>query len=346
MDGGVPALHGEAALKTLLRGVPAGYSPAAALVEEACAGPAPDGQSACPPTRPVDGWPLSGWPAGEFNATPETRRLDAGFMMVYTLKNWVTPRPSDGKDVSAFDSNDLDAMLVWTKLLASNFPGADKELSAIYADVLNATSKKLLCVTTWRAWLEPLEGLFGSSPPRGEAACATDTGRLWSLFHVLALAPVQGLPNALPPHQTVDGIATFISKFFRCDHCRAHALEQYGGGAYGKNKLMSAEGVPIYWWRFHNAVSVRIAAEGACDGDRRWPSADLCPECWTKSEASWDVLDEAKDIFADSKGGNMSTRGALPNETEVLKFLRSTYWPMQHDEASGKHTPSPGQDTA
>ena len=27
---------------------------------------------------------------------------------------------------------------------------------------------------------------------------------------------------------TISGIMTFVAKYLRCDHCRSHALEQYG----------------------------------------------------------------------------------------------------------------------
>merc|ERR1719277_1438488 len=102
-----------------------------------------------------------------------------------------------------------------------------------------------------------LEVIFGTEPPKGEAACTTETCRVWTLFHVLSLAPNR-LEGALDPAETSDGIKLFISEFFRCDHCRKHALEQYAVGAYGQEKLLErhADGAGIYWWRFHNAVSV------------------------------------------------------------------------------------------
>merc|ERR1740123_1285315 len=276
----VPHTEDGAALKKLLALLPDLYSLAEPVVEEALHGPALNVQATCPRTRQVSNWPASGWPLGERAATSESRSAEAGFMLTCVLMKWVTPVSHPGKDMSSFDANDLRRIRVFTNLLKSNFPLARNELAALDA----ATRRGVVCVSDWIAMVEKLEGIFGAEPPKGEAACATDTCRVWTLFHVLSLAPSR-LANALSPIETSKGIIHFVVHFFRCDHCRTHAIEQYVAGAYGKEELLASkkvvDGAGLYWWRFHNAVSVRIQAEGSCDGDRRWPPIDLCPTCWT-----------------------------------------------------------------
>lgn len=326
----MPHSKNEPELIEFIGGLPTSHSCPAEAVEEALL-ESDDGPAlTCPPERTVTGdvFPNSGWPQDELQAPPSKRLADAGFMLGYTLRNWITPRPRRGKDLSAFDQDDLANMVLWLKGLSANFPVAQKEVKELLARAEAAKSSgKDLCVGDWLRSVADVEAVVGTSPPTGPGHCTTDTCRVWTLFHYMSLAEHQGFPGAASAQEAVSSITAFITNYFRCDHCRKHALEQLGAAAYGKEQLIQkgADGLPIYFWRFHNAVSVRIAAEGSCPGDRRWPPPDLCPTCWTKSDQEWDVLYEAKQIFSERRGGELNAGGALPDEGEVLKFLERTF---------------------
>ncbi|CAE7564024.1 QSOX1 [Symbiodinium natans] len=284
----------------------------------------------CPQQRSVPGdvFPNSGWPQDELQATPQTRLADASYMVAYTLRNWITPRAGRGKDMSAFDQDDLGNMHKWLEGLAANFPAAQNELKDLLAQVQAAKSyHKDLCVSDWLHSVAAIEAVLGTSPPTAPGSCTTDTCRVWTLFHFMSLAKRHNVTGAVSAQETVESITAFITAFFRCEHCRKHALEQLGAKAYGQEEMIQkgADGLPIYLWRFHNAVSVRIAAEGSCPGDRRWPPPDLCPACWSKSEEEWDVLYEAKQIFSERAGGGLNAGGAIPDEVKVLEFLDKAF---------------------
>jgi len=326
--------HGATSLKGFLKGLPAAYGlddgtmdAALAMAENAAT------LDHCPPSRPMaDGglFKNSGWPAGELAATPETRVAEAGFMLAYTLKNWITPAASRGKSLAAFDYHDMRHVRSWVGLLAGNFPAARGPLGDLAAFVGNASSAGAVCVSDWHREVQKLQTLFGADAPVGPQYCSTDTCRVWTLLHILSISPATGLEGALSAESTNAAIADFIATFFRCEHCRKHAVEQYGAGAYGRDELIArgGDGLALYWWRFHNAVSVRIAAEGGCLADRRWPPPDLCPECWAQSDEAWDVLEEARAIFADRPGGALEAgAGALPDEGAVLAFLKAAFSP-------------------
>merc|ERR1712048_985984 len=115
----------------------------------------------------------------------------------------------------------------------------------------------------------------------------------------------------------------------KCLSCRRHFLEQFDNASYDLRLAKEdTAALVLYFWRFHNAVSVRVAAEHSCNEvDRRWPPLSLCPRCWDVGASSdWDVLREAKDLSGGDNSPMRAVRlGALPNEMEIFRFLMAAF---------------------
>jgi len=117
----------------------------------------------------------------------------------------------------------------------------------------------------------------------------------------------------------------FISNFFACDVCRNNFKKMYNSCGYdhchtlsdndGKVGLLSSKEIsmelPIWVWKVHNGVNVRLIGERAMRNGRNvskeekeaaiWPTKKMCPRC-------------------------RSYRGKW-NHTMVYDFLRWKYWP-------------------
>ncbi|CAE7431647.1 QSOX1, partial [Symbiodinium pilosum] len=131
--------------------------------------------------------------------------------------------------------------------LAANFPAAQKELKDLLSLVEAAAGySKDLCVGDWLKAVEAVEAVLGTSPPEAPGRCTTDTCRVWTLFHFMSLAERHEVAGALSAEELVESITAFITHYFRCEHCRKHALEQLGAGAYGRDELIAkgADGIP------------------------------------------------------------------------------------------------------
>lgn len=274
------------------------------------------------------GWPATGWPP---EPTAERRLAVAAHMMTYTLRNWVKPRLRRNKDTTAFfergGETDIASLTQWVELLARNFPRGHAELQGLLGK-LQAHSGDELCVAEWLQWLQPLEAKYGPEPL--PAACSTETCKVWTLFHVLSLAPGEGHEGALPATETVSRIMAFVEAWFTCRHCRDLAMQQWAARAYGRNRLIKdPRKMPIWLWRLHNAVSVRVAAERGCANiDWRWPPADACPACWKRSVKEWAVLGESARLLKPVGTGYSAPVlfPATPNETAVYAYLAGAFW--------------------
>lgn len=289
-------------------------------------------QRSCPDGREVGaGWPESGWPE---EPDTSTRLDDAEYIMAYTLKNWIAPLTEEGKTRSVFwNETDIAPARDWLELLEKNFPRGERQREKLISELrelqekVNKTTLPL-CLSQWQEWVQPLQEHF-PQPPSGSTGCTSDTCRVWTLIHTLSLAPGAGHGTAMTAGETSKRIMAFIKNYFGCSECREHAYRQWKKKAYGRVELVHApKTMPIWFWRLHNAVSVRVATAGDCFADRRWPPIDVCPTCWTKSDSSWKVLDEAKEMFPDVESGASFLTG-LPNETAVYKYLMGAYWPSK-----------------
>lgn len=274
-----------------------------------------------------------GWPDTEVHVTSSARLKDARFMLLYTLRHWISPAALHAKP-RAFTTNDLVPLSLWLHVVALNFPDMDlaAKLRSLAAFVSEAAEipGHAVCVDDWSHRLDalglPTTGEIAAAVPT-DTTCKTETCRLWALIHILTLASQVHWPGMASHGKTWIGIHAFLEHYFRCDVCRKHFLSQVKVAAYGMKDVESGKvSLAVYFWRFHNAVSTRIAAEKKCIQpvlDRRWPQSESCPQCWTDRAGQWKVIDEAAAMLGQDSPLPMH----LPNETAVTQHLVRAYWP-------------------
>jgi len=294
----------------------------------------------------------NGWADYEGELTPRRRWTDALLMIRHTLQEWIVPLGDDG-NVEAFSYLQMQAVVAWVSLLERGLP-TSFGLSASLATLRRALRRRLretqssqgggLCAKEWQSWVAPILQAIAEIGQREfgvASACASDTCRFWSLLHNLAgeahtraNESQEGVEDKVSPREILSTIRTFMEHFFKCLNCRQHFLEQFDKGSYGlASATEDTAGLVLYLWRFHNAVSVRVAAEHSCyTVDRRWPPFSLCPKCWDVGASSeWEILQELKELKGSSSSSSLilphrpQRLGALPNESEVFHFLMSSF---------------------
>lgn len=295
----------------------------------------------------------NGWSDYEAEFTPRRHWTDALLIMRHTLQEWIVPLGDDG-NVEAFSYQQVEAVEAWVAVLAANLPlafGLRSQLLRLAGQLrlrlaaAQGSETGGLCAEEWRNWLKPVLQRIAAVGERHFAvpsACGSDTCRMWSLLHTLAAEGLHrplrmqqqpDLPAVASPEELLDAVKGFLEQFFKCMYCRRHFLEQFAEGSYGLAAARrDAEQTVLYFWRLHNAVSVRVAAEARCaESDRRWPPLSLCSDCWGLDlSGRWPVLAESEALLAASTAaaGNVSRvsrHGALPNETAVLAFLMASF---------------------
>eukprot|EP00439_Symbiodinium_sp_Y106_P062661 s1400_g9.t1 len=160
---------------------------------------------------------------------------------------------------------------------------------------------------------------------------------MWSLLHTLASegfrreqaklsSKSELIPSPSSPDVMMQTVHDFLEQFFKCHYCRRHFLKNFEAGSFGRDLAKtSRQQVVLYFWRFHNAVSVRVTAWHGCNTtDRRWPPSSVCSRCWEQSTDDWSVLSEAKDVVRGGESRALDLK-ASPNEEEILKFLQSAF---------------------
>lgn len=296
----------------------------------------------------------NGWSDFEAEITVKRRWGDALLMIRHALQEWIVPLGDDG-NVEAFSRSQVEALEAFAGLLAGNLPeslglsGAFMELRRLLRSRLREAQGdgRGLCADEWRTWAKAVVDRVEDVGRRDFAvpsACVSDTCRLWILLHTVAaegLVAGQGSRRAssgavvFGPTELLMAAKGFIDHFFKCMSCRRHFLEQFDAGLFGLGlaRTDAAEAV-LFFWRMHNAVSVRVSTEHACeDVDRRWPPLSLCPKCWDLGSAiEWQVLSEGADVGlsanvpATTGKQNRALRlGAQPNELEILRFLMASF---------------------
>lgn len=83
--------------------------------------------------------------------------------------------------------------------------------------------------------------------------------------------------------ETIDFVRTFVGAFLSCHHCKEHFLRDFDNCEYGRCKVSEYRGLPLWLWRVHNAISLRVARRHNAMVDRRWPMYEDCPTCWRES---------------------------------------------------------------
>eukprot|EP00811_Abedinium_folium_P015279 NODE_24245_length_632_cov_5.089109.p1 GENE.NODE_24245_length_632_cov_5.089109~~NODE_24245_length_632_cov_5.089109.p1 ORF type:complete len:159 (-),score=24.87 NODE_24245_length_632_cov_5.089109:129-605(-) len=74
----------------------------------------------------------------------------------------------------------------------------------------------------------------------------------------------------------------FVGRFFGCATCVEHFTTLYDDCIFDHCKLKDDDGQGVvHWiWRFHNAVTQRVAGESDAEPPPPWPSRTDCLECW------------------------------------------------------------------
>mmetsp|Transcript_67063 Transcript_67063/g.178894 ORF Transcript_67063/g.178894 Transcript_67063/m.178894 type:complete len:492 (+) Transcript_67063:561-2036(+) len=282
----------------------------------------------------------NGWPGAKVSATE--RVSEAWEAALMTLSDWVKPDPEAAP--MGYTLSQLVDLKAWLEHLDLYLPGAGapskqsknalKTLFQRVADKVTAglgsDGDEALCEVEWQELLKPLlatadEGLDKRSK---RSACKTDTCRVWALLHVISVGYAEN-PKPTTAASLLEASRNFLARYFSCRICRDHFLNAYDENFFGRDAA-AADGPALFWWRLHNAASARIAAEGGCGVDRRWPPSDECPECWLPEEQPWDVLAESSSMLErNSSLPRQFKHSMVPVESEILSFLRRSYWPKR-----------------
>ncbi|CAE7529022.1 qsox2 [Symbiodinium sp. CCMP2592] len=290
----------------------------------------------------------NGWHDAERNFTTRQRWTDAMLMLRHVLQEWIAPLGDDG-NADAFSHWQLLIMESWVELLARNLPDAFglaeplQELQGALLQRVRASQTpegSSLCADEWKLLTAPVLTRIAEVGQRDfvvASACASDTCRMWSLLHTLASEGFRREQAELSsknelilspssPDVMMQTVHDFLEQFFKCHYCRRHFLKNFEAGSFGRDLAKtSRQQVVLYFWRFHNAVSVRVTAWHGCNTtDRRWPPSSVCSRCWEQSTDDWPVLSEAKDVVRGGESRALDLK-ASPNEAEILKFLQSAF---------------------
>lgn len=193
--------------------------------------------------------------------------------------------------------------------------GRVEELASNAAEVAaKEAGSAALCASDYKTAVQAVQSAwrrvvqqYGRKP----SPCQTDTCRMWTLLHIMSLRPMFAEPRGAGSHSNghtmglLPAIRAFLGRFFGCRTCRDHFLKSYIAEEHGVlEAALRQDGAALYFWRLHSAVSERVASEGGCRADRRWPPGDLCPSCWPPGEGP-----------------------SLVNETAVVAHLSEHFWP-------------------
>jgi thiol-disulfide isomerase/thioredoxin len=309
-------------------------------------------------TRRPSKFPGNGWPMFELGATPAHRVQDAAQAIVYTLEEWVIPNAAGGSP-HAFAFQELTDLHKWVTLLTRLFPSAaeggpdlppallllKKNLGSTIQKVNESNGQAALCHEEWQKLVKPVRHALDISRSKQILIplCRTETCRMWTLLHVLTVAKLARLNRPATSAEAIeqselnagaelvsvdvadngqvfDTLTNFLQRYFTCQTCRKHFLEQVAAESYELRAARSGgpQELALWWWHLHTAVSARVAKEGKCRADRRWPPADVCHKCWENKTAT-----------------NTKKKAFLANADEDLSALElvSQYWPHPSNEA-------------
>jgi len=131
--------------------------------------------------------------------------------------------------------------------------------------------------------------------------CDGSTCVMWTLLHVtLTAVAARGLSgrtllgdeslaadgsadDLVGINEAMDFVKSFVGAFLSCGPCKTQFLQDFDNCEYGRCSVTEFRSLPLWLWRAHNAVSVRVAARHGADTDRRWPMYEDCPTCWREA---------------------------------------------------------------
>lgn len=229
-----------------------------------------------------------------------------------------------------------------------------RQLVAKIEEVETARGSQALCEEEWRQLVKPLRKAFDAARiaggqtkgPQGEgedapqeirwrpSLCRTETCRVWMLLHVISVAPLARLADGEAQtcssttcstesgnENAFDAMIAVLRRYFTCRTCRSHFLQAVEAGSFGLEAARAGgfKDLALWWWRMHSDASTRIAREGKCKSDRRWPSADVCDSCWNATSVA-------------QFSGKAALAAATEFEDAVATELVRQYWPRDIEE--------------
>eukprot|EP00419_Tripos_fusus_P028944 CAMPEP_0172727542 /NCGR_PEP_ID=MMETSP1074-20121228/91737_1 /TAXON_ID=2916 /ORGANISM="Ceratium fusus, Strain PA161109" /LENGTH=486 /DNA_ID=CAMNT_0013554705 /DNA_START=20 /DNA_END=1480 /DNA_ORIENTATION=+ len=83
--------------------------------------------------------------------------------------------------------------------------------------------------------------------------------------------------------EAIEFVKQFVEAFLPCKRCKDHFIQDFNSCSYGRCEVEDYRGLTLWFWRVHNAVSLRVANRHGNKVDRRWPMYADCPTCWRES---------------------------------------------------------------
>jgi len=195
-----------------------------------------------------------------------------------------------------------EAAVTTARFLSRSFPIKGKELGS-FADQLEAKGpfeniryfKEF--ITTWAE-----ENGMDTDPSDPEdaaayASCGDANCAMWTLLHVTLTAVASrglsgrplfsddGLTGKGPDSfvtidEAVNFVRVYVEAFLSCAPCKQQFLDDFHSCQYGNCQIQDHRELPMWLWRVHNSVSLRVALQHKSGVDRRWPMYLDCPKCW------------------------------------------------------------------
>lgn len=188
------------------------------------------------------------------------------------------------------------------RFLSRSFPIKGKELGS-FADRLEAKGpfENLrdfkLFITEWAVDADMDTDPSDQEDADDYASCGDSNCAMWALLHVtltaVASRGLSGRPlfsddglvgKDLQSFVTIDEAVNFVREyveaFLSCAPCKQQFLDDFDRCQYGNCQIQDHRELPLWLWRVHNSVSLRVALQHKSGIDRRWPMYLDCPKCW------------------------------------------------------------------
>jgi len=188
------------------------------------------------------------------------------------------------------------------RFLSRSFPIKGKELGS-FADQLEAKGPFenvryfKTFITDWAEQSGMDTDPSDQDDAEDYASCGDANCAMWTLLHVtltaVASRGLSGRPlfsddgltgKDLQSFVTIDEAVNFVREyveaFLSCAPCKQQFLEDFDSCQYGNCQIQDHRELPLWLWRVHNSVSLRVALQHKSGVDRRWPMYLDCPKCW------------------------------------------------------------------
>jgi Erv1 / Alr family/Thioredoxin len=205
-------------------------------------------------------------------------------------------------------------------------------------------------------------------PPKKKWSKACSQGRpgegytcgLWELLHITTVGVVEY--NRLAPEDFMDdiiigvvdaakAIRNYIEKFFGCDVCRKNFVAAFDSCKFDNCIKLDNDStvlndwmeLPLWLWRTHNGVNVRLLQERhqrnklpppseAEEEAAQYPPRSQCPHCWQPPPPTPAPIPDPTEQKNDKETESLAKplKAALPldyHPEKMFFYLRTVYWP-------------------